>query len=157
MEGTMECRLIAQSPERTFAIVFDEGDEFVRSLTGLAQREGFEAAHFTAIGAFERAMLGYFDWSTKSYVEIPVGDQVEVVSLSGDVAVEKDRPKVHAHAVLARRDGTTVGGHVLEGFVRPTLEVVLQDAPAHLRRRHDEKSGLALIDLAASTAAGWRR
>jgi len=40
-------------------------------------------------------------------------------------------------------------GHLIEGKVRPTLEVILTESPAHLRKRHDLESGLALIDPGA--------
>jgi predicted DNA-binding protein with PD1-like motif len=75
-----------------------------------------------------------------------VPEQVEVVSLVGDVALGEDGgPKVHAHAVLGRSDGSALGGHLLEARVRPTLEVILTELPGHLQRRHDRESGLGLI------------
>ena len=93
--------------------------------------------------------LGYFDWEKKDYQpRSRVREQVEVLSLVGDVALDEGgKPKVHAHVVVGRSDGTTRGGHLLEGHVRPTLEVMLVESPAHLRRRHDPESGLALIRL----------
>jgi hypothetical protein len=39
------------------------------------------------------------------------------------------------------------GGHLLKATVRPTLEVILVEAPAHLRRRKRADLGIALIDL----------
>src|SRR5947209_7779896 len=87
--------------QKTFALVFDTGDEVMKLLTGFAREKGLAAAHFTAIGALERATLGYFDWQKKDYKKIPVAEQVEVVSLIGDVArTEKGEPQVHAHIVL---------------------------------------------------------
>jgi predicted DNA-binding protein with PD1-like motif len=38
---------------------------------------------------------------------------------------------------------------LIEGKVRPTLEVVLVESPAHMRKHHDRESGLALIDAIA--------
>ena len=103
-------------------------------------------SHFTAIGAFQDVTLGYFDWQTKQYRRIPVHEQVEVLSLLGDIALdEKGGPKVHAHVVVGKSDGTAHGGHLMEAHVRPTLEVILTESPRHLQRRHDEASGLALI------------
>ena len=99
----------------------------------------------TAIGAFSSVKLGYFDWETKAYRTIPVDEQVEVLSLLGDVATKDGEPAVHAHVVVGRSDGTTRGGHLLEAHVRPTLEVILDESPSHLRKRHDPESGLALI------------
>ncbi len=103
-------------------------------------------SHFTAIGAFRDATLAYFDWDRKEYLKNPVREQVEVVSLIGDVALAPDgAPKVHVHVVLGRRDSTALGGHLMEAHVRPTLEVTLTETPQHLRRQHDPQSGLALI------------
>jgi len=141
----MRHQLINEAPERTFALVFERGDDVMSNLQRFAAEQGLTASRFTAIGAFERATLGYFDWERKDYEHIPVEEQVEVLTLTGDVALEGTKPKVHAHVVLGRRDGSTVGGHLLEARVRPTLEVLLVDAPSHLCRVHDPVSGLALI------------
>jgi predicted DNA-binding protein with PD1-like motif len=143
-----------EGAQRTFALIFEKGDEIVRETTAFARREGVTAAHFTAIGALTDAVLGYFDPARKDYRRIPVAEQVEVLTLVGDIAVENGDPKVHAHAVLGRSDGTTRGGHLLEAHVWPTLELVLTESPAELRRRSDPETGLALIDPAASRPAG---
>jgi predicted DNA-binding protein with PD1-like motif len=111
-----------------------------------AREHELHASHFTAIGAFSSAIVGYFDWDKKDYRKIPIAEQVEVLSLVGDISDGQDGPKVHAHAVLGKQDASAHGGHLLEGRVRPTLEIVLTEAPTHLRRRFDPESGLALID-----------
>jgi predicted DNA-binding protein with PD1-like motif len=131
---------------RTFALVLATDDEAMAALLSFATERQLKAAHFTAIGAFSRAIVAYFDWSTKEYQKIPIDEQVEVLSLAGDVTIENGRPKVHAHVVVGKANATAHGGHLIEGHVRPTLEVVLTEAPGHLQRRHDPASGLALID-----------
>lgn len=136
--------------ETTWVMVYDRGDEVVKTLTAFAKEHGIGAAHFTAIGAFSRVTLGYFRRDTKDYKRIPVDEQVEVLSLIGDIALEKGEPKVHGHAVVGTGDGSTRGGHLLEGTVWPTLEVVLTQSPRHLRKTFDPDVGLALIDLTAS-------
>lgn len=141
----MRHQLIHRDENKTWAVVLETGDEAGACLLEFARAQQLSAAHFTAIGAFQRAVLAYFDWDTKDYERIEVGQQVEVVSLIGDVALKGDLPSLHMHAVLGQRDGNALGGHLLEGHVRPTLEVIVTEAPAHLRRRHDPVSGLALI------------
>lgn len=145
----MKAKVLNPGPERTIALVFDTGDELVSVLQRFAAEHGLVASRFTAIGALSGAVLGYFDWGRKSYDRIPVDDQVEVLSLIGDIALDGTQPKVHAHVVLGRRDGSTVGGHVLEATVRPTLEVILVESPSYLAKRCDPESGLALIDIGA--------
>lgn len=127
--------------------MFDTGDEAMEGLSSFARDRGLTAAHFSGIGAFEEVVLGYFAWARKEYEEIPIEEQVEVVALTGDVALKDDEPTVHAHVVVARSDGSASGGHLLSGRVRPTLEVILTESPAHLRKRYDEEAGVALIAL----------
>jgi len=131
---------------RTFAVIFDTGEEPIAGLTRFAEQENLTGASFTAIGAFSEALLGYFDWEKKEYERIPLREQAEVLALVGDVAVEQDNgKKLHAHVVLGRRDGAACGGHLLRATVRPTLEVILRETPGFLQRRHDPESGLTLI------------
>jgi predicted DNA-binding protein with PD1-like motif len=142
----MKSRLIHEHEgQRTYALVFETGDEAMAGLKQFAEAQDLGAAQITGIGAFKDVTLGYFNWEKKEYQKIPVDEQVEVLSLIGDVAKEKGKPKVHVHMVVGRSDGSTRGGHLMEGHVRPTLEVILTESPAHLRKEHDEESGLALI------------
>lgn len=145
-------RLHEDAGETTWVLVLDKGDEVVGSLGAFAREHGITAAHFTAIGAFSRATLGYFDRARKDYKRIPVPDQVEVLSLIGDIALDGEAPKLHAHTVLGTADGTARGGHLLDAHVWPTLEVILTESPRHLRRKMDADVGLPLIDLAAEAA-----
>lgn len=130
---------------RTYVLVFAHGDEVMDTLSDWCREHEVTAARFTAIGAFQDAVLGWFDWEAREYHEIPIDDQVEVLALTGDVASNAGRPAVHAHVVVSGRDGNARGGHLMRGHVRPTLELVLDEVPAHLAKRHDDASGLALI------------
>jgi predicted DNA-binding protein with PD1-like motif len=146
----MRWKLLDAGPPATYAVVLAKGDEVMRELGRIVREQKIEAASITAIGAFERAVLGYFDWERKEYKRNPVEEQVEVLSLLGDVAVSEGEPTLHLHTVLGKPDGSTIGGHLLEGYVRPTLEITLIEPPAHLRKRKDPETGLALIDLERS-------
>lgn len=145
----MRHKIINDAAERTYAVVFDSGDEVVSQLQHFCEQNGLTAARFTAIGAFSAATLGYFSWDRKDYDTIQVGEQVEVLSLLGDVALYEDKPKLHIHVVLGRSDGSACGGHLLSAYVRPTLEVLLVESPGYLRRKMDPESHLPLIDLGA--------
>jgi uncharacterized protein len=132
--------------QRTFAVIMETGDEAMACLQKFIEKEHVSAAQITAIGALSDAKLNYFDWQAKKYQPIPVKEQVEVASLIGDVALAPDgKAALHVHAVLGRRDGTALAGHLSEAHVRPTLEVILTEPPAHLHKAIDPQSGLALI------------
>jgi predicted DNA-binding protein with PD1-like motif len=129
---------------------FSQPDEVLSSLQQFVQRENIHAATFTAIGALSAAVLLYVNWEKKEYENIPVREQVEVAALIGDVADDpKGKPTLHIHIVLGTRDGSAKAGHLGEGHVRPTLEVIVTESPAHLRKVKDDETGLALIRPAA--------
>jgi uncharacterized protein len=134
---------------RTFAIVFDKNDDMRQALLELANTNRFADAHLTGIGAFSEVTLGYFDPSRKDYKKIPINEQVEVLSFTGNIVQKDGKPRLHAHVVVGKSDGTAHGGHFLGGRVWPTLEITLSELPVHLRRRDDAETGLALIELAA--------
>lgn len=137
--------------QRTFAVVLDTGDEALASLTSFVRQQNITAAQITAIGAFSDVELRYFDWATKDYLTIPLHEQVEVASLIGDVAqAPSGEPALHIHVVVGRRDGGAMAGHLGSGHVRPTLEAIITESPAHLRKVQDQESGLALIQLEPS-------
>jgi len=134
--------------EKLWILVLATGEEAKETITAFAKKEKIRAASFVALGAFSHAVVGYFDWAKKKYIPIPVDSQVEVITLVGDIAEdEKGAPSLHAHTVLGMPDGTTRGGHLIEGHVRPTLEIVLTETPAHLVRKKKPELGLALIDI----------
>ena len=147
----MKNRLVCRSPARQHVVVLDAGEEAFAALTRFANDAGVSGASLTAIGAFEHATLGWFDFASKSYRKIEVNEQCEVLSAIGDVAIGDDgKASVHVHVVLGLSDGSTRGGHLLSGVVRPTLEVVLTDVPVTLRRTKRPELGIALVDLEAS-------
>jgi uncharacterized protein len=134
--------------EKIWILVLASGEEAKQAITAFAKKEKIRAASFVALGAFSRAVVGYFDWEKKKYMPIPIDSQVEVITLVGDIAEdEKGAPSLHAHTVLGMPDGTTRGGHLIEGHVRPTLEITLTETPAHLVRKKKPELGLALIDI----------
>jgi predicted DNA-binding protein with PD1-like motif len=132
---------------REWAIIFDPGDEVMAALKPFVHEQHLSAAHFTAIGAFSQLTIAWFDVNTLSYHPIEIAQQVEVLNLTGDVALSKDQPVVHAHVTVAGKDGAAHGGHLQKAHVLPTLEMILIESPAHLRKTYRPEFGLALIDL----------
>jgi predicted DNA-binding protein with PD1-like motif len=143
----MRVKQIKDTPEeKVYAVIFYKGDEVMSGLTDFVIQHKIEDAHFTAIGAINGATLAWLDPVKKIYHRIPVTEQVEVLSLVGDVATFNDKPIVHMHAVLGAPNGTTVGGHVFELNVNPTLEVFLTANTTTLKKKPDDASGMKVID-----------
>ncbi len=143
----MRSKLINDGSEKTYALILETGEEVVSQLQRFAKENDLAASRFTAIGAFSSATLAYFNWDQKDYEKIAVNEQVEVLSLIGDVVMQDGESKSHTHVVVGKRDGSAHGGHLLQAYVRPTLEIILTESPAYLKRSFDAESGLALIDI----------
>lgn len=143
----MLAKLVKDAPdEKVYAIVFYNGDEALSGLTDFAIEHRIGDAHFTGIGPVAGATLAWLDPAKKIYHRIAVDQQVEVLSLVGDVATFDGKPVVHMHAVLGKPDGSPVSGHVFELHVNPTLEVFLTVNTTALKKRPDADSGMKLID-----------
>ncbi len=143
----MKFKVLDESGEKTFVLIFDKGDEVVGVLKNFATEQRLLASHFTAIGALSDAVVGFFQPAKKDYHRIAMREQVEVLSLVGDITTENDVFKIHAHIVVGKSDGTAHGGHLIEAHVFPTLELILAESPKFLKRKFDPQSGLALIDI----------
>lgn len=130
---------------RTFVVVLEMGEEVVSSITGFVEEQSLASSSVTGIGGFQRVRLGFFDYERSGFRENVVDEQVELLSLVGNVADEAGTPHLHAHVVLGRYDATTRGGHLVEGIVRPTMELVIEEYPEHLQRQLDDKTGLVLL------------
>jgi len=148
----MKC--LAISKEK-FVLVFDKGDEVETELIRFAKNANLRSGHFTAIGAFKNCVLGYFDKETNDYRRNPIDEQLEVMSLIGNLARTEDgEPKLHAHVVVGKRDGSAYGGHLIEAHVWPTLEMIFESSATELVRKIDPETGLPLIHIESDFSKG---
>src|SRR5689334_19320059 len=143
----MKSKLINSGELKTFALVFDEGDEVMTLLKNFAKEDNLKAAQFTGIGAFSELVLGFFDFGKKDYLKTEIKEQVELLSMIGDITLFKNEHQVHSHVVVGKKDGTAHGGHLLKAIVHPTLELILNESPGYLQREVNEGTGLPLIKI----------
>src|SRR4029077_16629237 len=143
----MKVRLLSENAGvKHYAIILAKGDEVMSGLTDFARQNKVTSASFTAIGAFSHATVAWFDDARKEFRLIPIEQQVELVSMIGDIALVNDQPSVHTHVSLGSSDGTVRGGHLVEANVFPTLELFMTVYSTPLRKESDEATGLKLID-----------
>jgi hypothetical protein len=127
-------------------VILETGDEIVSNLKRFAEENKLAGSSFKAIGALSSAKVGWFNWQTRKYeTAAQFQEQLEVLSLIGDIALKDGKPVAHAHIIVGKSDGTAHGGHLLEAQVRPTLEVVLTESAHPLHKTIDPESGIALI------------
>jgi predicted DNA-binding protein with PD1-like motif len=148
----MKC--LAISKEK-FVLIFDKGDEVEAELIRVAREANLRSGHFAAIGAFEHCVLGYFDKEINDYRRNLIDEQVEVMSLIGNIARTADgEPKLHAHVVVGKRDGSAHGGHLIEAHVWPALEMIFESSATELVRKTDQETGLPLIHIESDFSKG---
>lgn len=143
----MQYQLINDDQQKTFAVILESGEEVMEKIMEFAKEQKISASQFTAIGAFSNTIVGFFDFSIRDYKKIPFKEQMEVLTLNGDITLFKGEYKIHAHVVLDKEDGTAHGGHLLKATVHPTLEIILNESPAYLSREINQDTGLALIKI----------
>ena len=144
----MKSKLLSDNGVRTYALVFDKGDEVFAEILKFANAQKVFAANFNALGALSDLTFGWFDPQSKEYKRFEIAESVEVMSFVGNLATTENRePKLHAHIVIGKSDGTAHGGHFFQGHVWPTLEMILVASPEKIIRKIDEECGLALINL----------
>lgn len=132
---------------RTIVVALEVGDQAVASILELATRLDLATCVITGLGGFHGSRLAYFDVDGGSFVENDFPEQVEVASFVANLSREEANgaQHLHAHVVLGRRDGTTIGGHLVEATVRPTLELVIHEYPGTIPRGTDAASGLVVL------------
>jgi predicted DNA-binding protein with PD1-like motif len=135
------------APSRRFTAVLEMDDDVLAELQRLCERERVLSATLYGIGGFRRATLAYYDMERKQYEPIAVDEQVEAVSFIGNVTQYQNKAKIHVHCAVGRRDGSTASGHLLSATARPTLELVIVEIAATLRRTDRPEIGIPLIDL----------
>jgi predicted DNA-binding protein with PD1-like motif len=146
-----QTRLLATHSDGTkaYALVLSQGDQVQAAIAAFANDQHVVDAHFSAIGAVRDPEVAWFDASRKQYKAMALHEQMEVLTLCGDITLGVDgRPAVHTHLVLARSDGEAWGGHLIEATASPTLELYVTTYPEALHKRLDPATDLQLIDPA---------
>ncbi|RLI30788.1 hypothetical protein DRO48_02490 [Candidatus Bathyarchaeota archaeon] len=141
---------VAESPiKRVLFYRLKTGEDLLEAIKRRADESGIESGVFMAIGALKKAKLAYYDIKERKYVEIPVDEEVELLSCLGNISKKDGETVIHAHVVVGDRTGKTTGGHLMQGSpVAATVELAIFDCPElKLKRSLDEATGLYLLNL----------
>jgi len=145
----VKVKLLSENGQtKNYVVIFATGDEVVSGLTEFAQKYNVKSAHYTAIGDANSAKVGWYDKRRKMFKVIPLPEPSEVSSLIGDIAVFNGKPVAHTHVNVATEDGISHGGHLLELFVGPTLELFVTVEPTPLFKKLNTEFNAGTIDPA---------
>ena len=130
----------------TYTLNARRGEELMAGITAFCKEKGIEAAHLTGLGAAKEITIAYYNLGTKSYEKHTVTEDVEILSLVGNVGVkEGGELVVHIHGTFGKRDLTVVGGHVFEIQIGGAGEIHLVTFSGAINRAYDEETGLTLM------------
>jgi uncharacterized protein len=125
----------------------ESGERVAETLLGLLRAEGIGYAVVSGLGAVSQVQLSYWNAESRQYEAHEIEEQLEVVSLTGNVTLRETDPFLHLHVTLGRQDLTVLGGHFNDAVAHPTLEIWLQPENEPVQRVPDAASGLALMEL----------
>jgi uncharacterized protein len=122
----------------------DHGADIIGQISCFAEDESIETGVFSVIGALNRAELSYYDQISLQYSSILIEEPVELVSCSGNISLKGDQSFIHAHAVLADRNGNVRGGHLSSGTIFAAELHCRELLGSPMKRDHDSITGLNL-------------
>lgn len=130
-----------------YQLRFASGERLIETLLEFLGHKSIGFAALTGLGALSHATVSYWDATTLQYETRDIQEQVELVSLVGNVTMRDGKPFVHAHVTLGRRDLSIIGGHFNEAIAHPTIELWLRPEADAVERVLDESCGLYLMNL----------
>lgn len=129
----------------SYVLRFDKNADVFAELLQYCKDNSISAASFSGIGAAGQVILAYYNLAEKTYEDHTIQEDMEIVSLLGNVSLLNGTPAIHAHGSFSKKDLTLIGGHVKKLIVSATCEIVLQKLNGTLRRAKDAETGLNLL------------
>lgn len=126
----------------------EQGDDILKTLRDFSNSQRLRASFFEGIGSLYKAVLGHYDFKdTKTYKYETFDEDLEILTLSGNVSTMDQKALPHAHVSLGRRDFTVIGGHLEEGSLANMVEVQMNKLPGRLLKAKDDEVGLNVLQL----------
>ncbi len=124
------------------------GDDLLGAISVICRERDIRLGRVEAIGAVERAVLGYYRQQKREYEFFTLDGPHEITSLAGNVSLRDGEPMVHAHVTLSDEKGNVRGGHLAPGTIVFACELVIEAfrGPA-FNRGLDDETGLPLWEL----------
>lgn len=126
----------------------NKGDDIIDALTSYLKQRDIKSGVISGIGAVSAARLGYFNAQTKQYEEKDFAENMEVISLKGNISLKDNQIFPHIHAIFSRVDFSTVGGHLFGGTIVYAFEfeIIAFDGQPFIRE-FDSDTGLFLLKI----------
>ncbi len=124
------------------ALRLDVGDEILGAIKNVCEKENIKLASVAGLGAVSKAVVGLYRVSEQEYVRNVFEQDMELVSLIGNISQKDGEVYLHLHASFADEKGQVVGGHLNEAVISVTGEIWIDPTDGCIGRKVDEKTGL---------------
>lgn len=132
---------------QNWVVVLSPGDEVLSAMSEFAKAQKVSNAHFVGIGGVKDPEVAWYDLDTKKYKAMKRAEQMEVLTMSGDIVGGENGPVVHAHMILGDASGNAWGGHLIRATASPLLEIYVTIFPTPIVKKPDPATGLQRMDL----------
>ena len=112
----------------------------------LISEENITCGRVSGIGATDKITIGLYNVNTQEYHKDTIEEEMEILSLSGNLTRKDGAPYVHVHGSFATLD-RVYGGHVNEVWISATAEIIIDVIDLVVDRKTDKETGLNLIKL----------
>lgn len=145
-EGRSDVAIVKRvKPQGMFIGKLGYGKDLLDEITLIAREHNVRLGRVEALGAVQKARLGFYDQQTHEYQFLTIDQPCEITALVGNISLRDGKPMVHAHVTLSDREGRACGGHLAPGTIVFAAEVIVEafDGPDFTRSK-DEQTGLPL-------------
>jgi predicted DNA-binding protein with PD1-like motif len=135
-------------PKQTFIGKLKYGGDLLNELTSVCEEKSIRLGRIEAIGAVQKARIGFYDQKSREYRFSEIDKPMEITKLTGNVSMRDGKAMVHAHITLADSQGHAFGGHLAQGTIVFVCEFIMNsyEGPDYCRA-YDERTGLPLWDI----------
>ncbi len=128
-----------------YVIRLEKGEEIITSINQAFKYERIKGAFFFGIGVGKDLVLGYFDAHKRAYVKKVFEGEYELTSLSGNISRLNREIIVHCHVTITSKNFNAFGGHLFQGIVPVTCEIIMLPLAHALKRKRDKNTRLNLL------------
>lgn len=137
---------LIHTQDNFYTLNFQKGDEVMSGLADFLKENNIKAGHISGLGAASHLEIAYYNLETKEYERKQFTEDVEILSLNGNIGVkEGGELVVHMHGTFGRNDFSVFGGHIFEMVISGAGEIQIAAFFGEINRAYDEESGLTLM------------
>ena len=131
----------------TYFIRLERGEKIIEPLMNFCNKNKIICGYFFGIGALDEVELAHYIVENKKYTSKTLKQPLEIINMSGNIATMNKEVYLHCHITLSDEKMKAIAGHLKEGRISATCEIVLVKLNATINRKHDDFIGLNLIDI----------